>query len=137
MSSSNEGINPRKTSDASEEEVLQANVTQWPLHRCRRRGYGAIARLTVEVAQMATSVKDIVAQNMAMHELLMQTQGQQSFQMPERSYMAQEQLPTSHSWGYSWQQREPTIKREVGVDISSYAADTQAVDPKLGDNFLP
>lgn len=96
MSLSNEDINPRRMRDASEEEALQVNVTHRRPHHCHRRGDGATTRLTAKVAQMATSMIDIEAQNITIHELLIQAQGQQGLQTLERSYRAHEQ-PLLHT----------------------------------------
>lgn len=76
MSSNNEDINLRTTRDASEEEVHRANVTHQRPHHCHPQDGGLTARLTAEVAQMAASMRNIVALNAAVHKLLMQVQGQ-------------------------------------------------------------
>lgn len=66
MSSSNEDVNLRRIREISKEEILRANVTHQRPHHRRRRGGGTTVRLTAKVAQMVASVREIVAQNVAM-----------------------------------------------------------------------
>lgn len=60
--------------------MLIQGEREMPLKKrcCKQMSHngGTTVRLTVEVAQMAVSMRDIATQNMAMRELLKQTQGQ-------------------------------------------------------------
>lgn len=118
---------------ASEEESLHNNVTHQRPHHRRSRGERT-AMFTERMTQIATSMRDIAAQNMAMHELLIQARDHQGSQMPQGSYPTQE-APVSRSQGHTNQHRERPLKREVGIEATSYVQGNQPSEPHLGDNF--